>query len=69
MVTTKDLLNLINNSIAPFSLAEEWDNSGLQVGNLTWQIKKILVALDVSKALLNKAKKWNANLILTHHPL
>ncbi len=69
MATTKDILNLINNSIAPFSLAEEWDNSGLQVGNPAWQVKKILVALDVSKALLDKAEKWNASLILTHHPL
>mgnify|MGYP003962986727 FL=1 len=68
MVKTKDLLKLIN-VIAPFDLAEEWDNSGLQAGNLNWEVKKVMIALDVSMPLMIAAKKAHCDLVLTHHPL
>lgn len=55
--------------IAPFSFAEEWDNSGLQVGNVSNEVKMILIALDPSVNALRSAKKINAQLLLTHHPL
>lgn len=68
MVITKDILELLN-TIAPFDIAEDWDNSGLQAGNLSWEVKKIMIGLDVSKALMDAAKKDNCDLVLTHHPL
>ncbi len=66
--TTKDLMELID-GIAPFSLAESWDNSGLQAGNMSWPAKKILIALDVSMGAMIDAAKWGADTLLTHHPL
>ncbi|RLC00330.1 MAG: Nif3-like dinuclear metal center hexameric protein [Deltaproteobacteria bacterium] len=68
MVKTKDILKLLN-AIAPFDIAEDWDNSGLQAGNLNWEVKKIIIGLDVSLELMNAAKKGNCDLVLTHHPL
>jgi len=68
MVKTKDILALLN-IIAPFNIAEDWDNSGLQVGNLNWEVKKVIIALDVSPGLMIAAKNANCNLVLTHHPL
>ncbi len=68
MLKTKDILELLN-TIAPFDIAEEWDNSGLQAGNLSWEVKKIMIGLDVSLPLMNAAKEWNSDLVLTHHPL
>ncbi|MEA1967752.1 MAG: Nif3-like dinuclear metal center hexameric protein [Thermodesulfobacteriota bacterium] len=68
VVTTLDLLNLVD-CIAPFSLAEEWDNSGLQAGDFAWPVKKVLVALDISPEVMDEAVKWGADLVLTHHPL
>ncbi|MCP4113930.1 MAG: Nif3-like dinuclear metal center hexameric protein [Desulfobacteraceae bacterium] len=66
--TTKDLLKLVD-AIAPFDLAEEWDNSGLQVGNKDWPAGRVLVALDVTVEVMADAVEWGADLVLTHHPL
>ena len=65
---TKDILKLLN-IIVPFDIAEDWDNSGLQAGNLDWEVKKIMIALDVSMPLMEAAKKADFDLVLTHHPL
>jgi GTP cyclohydrolase I len=59
----------IIDEVAPFSLAEKWDNSGLQVGSLDMEISKILIALDPTMEALEKAVSINAGLIITHHPL
>ncbi len=67
-LTVKKLINIIN-TFAPFELAENWDNSGLQAGNPDWTIKKIMVSLDVTMEVMEEAKAWGADLVLTHHPL
>ncbi len=53
----------------PVTLAEEWDNVGLLVGDRNAEIKKILVALDVTDETVEQAIKVKADLIVTHHPL
>ncbi|MCP3876599.1 MAG: Nif3-like dinuclear metal center hexameric protein [Desulfobacteraceae bacterium] len=68
MLTTKDILELLN-IIAPFDIAEEWDNSGFQVGDLNREVKKIIVGLDVTMSLMKEAKQGKFDLVLTHHPL
>ena len=68
MVKTKDILELLN-TIAPFNIAEDWDNSGLQVGNSDWEVKRVMIGLDVSLPLITAAKEGNCDLVLTHHPL
>lgn len=68
MVNAADILNILN-TIAPFELAEDWDNCGLQVGNVHWEVRKIMIGLDVSLPLMAAAKDWNADLVITHHPL
>ncbi len=67
-VSVKDLFQMLN-TIAPFSLAESWDNCGLQAGDYSWPVKKVLVALDVSMAAMAYAAKIKADLLVTHHPL
>jgi len=54
---------------APSSLAEEWDNVGIQVGDPAASVKKLVTALDVSIPLVEFAIKNQAGMILTHHPL
>ena len=68
MVKVKDILELLN-EIAPFDLSEDWDNSGLQVGSMNGEVKKLMIGLDVSLPLLTLAAKTNIDLIITHHPL
>lgn len=55
--------------LAPFSLAEEWDNVGLLVGSPDARITSILLGLDPSIRLLDEAIARGANTIITHHPL
>jgi len=46
-----------------------WDKVGLQIGNLEKDIKKILVALDVTVDVADEAVRTKSDLVLTHHPL
>lgn len=59
----------VMNRIAPKKLAEEWDNSGLLVGNPRAEVEKIFVALDVTEEVIKNAIDFGANLIVSHHPI
>ncbi|MDZ7830365.1 MAG: Nif3-like dinuclear metal center hexameric protein [Desulfobacterales bacterium] len=67
MTLVSDVINLMN-ELAPPKLAEEWDNPGLQAGSPAWPVKKIMVALDATPAVVNNACQQNADLLITHHP-
>lgn len=54
---------------APVELAESWDNIGLQVGDPALRVKRILVALDPTEALLKEAERKDVQMVITHHPL
>ncbi|MGI8908895.1 MAG: Nif3-like dinuclear metal center hexameric protein [Candidatus Sumerlaeaceae bacterium] len=54
---------------APFRLAYEWDNVGLQIGNPAAQIERLVVALELNDRVLGFAIAQKAEAILTHHPL
>lgn len=41
----------------------------MQVGNNNLPVKKIMIGLDVAMPLLFEARKWGADLVITHHPL
>lgn len=47
----KDIINSFE-EFAPLSLQEEYDNSGLQVGNLEKEISGILISLDVTSEVV-----------------
>lgn len=64
----KELLECLE-KLAPISLAEKWDNPGLLVGDTHQEIKKVLVALDVTDDVIDEAIKIKADVIITHHPL
>jgi dinuclear metal center YbgI/SA1388 family protein len=68
MVLCKDVLNFMD-QIAPFELAEEWDNIGLMAGSGNAEVKKILVCLDVTTDALRYAAEVKADLIVAHHPM
>jgi len=54
---------------APASLAETYDNVGLLVGDSLQPVKKILVALDATNAVIKEAIENNYDCIVTHHSL
>lgn len=55
--------------IAPFALAEEWDNVGLLAGNPDSELDTVLCALDLNRDVLDEAVRRGAHLIVTHHPI
>ena len=57
------------NQIAPFDYQEEWDNSGLQIGDMEAEVNRILVTLDVTDEVVEQAIQAKADLIISHHPL
>ena len=68
MTTVQDILNFIE-SIAPPYMAESWDNCGLLCGRKDKEVRKILVALDPFRSVIEEAISLGADLIVTHHPL
>lgn len=67
-LTVRDVIGLLE-EIAPISLAEPWDNPGLQVGCYSQEVTRIFFALDPTANSLKRASKCHAQLLLTHHPL
>jgi dinuclear metal center YbgI/SA1388 family protein len=57
------------NTLFPLALQEEYDNSGLQIGDPEEEIKGILITVDVTEEIIDEAIDRKANFILSHHPL
>ena len=55
--------------IAPFDTAAEWDNVGLLVGSPDAEISRVLLALDITPAVVEEARETGAELIVSHHPV
>jgi dinuclear metal center YbgI/SA1388 family protein len=55
------------NSLSPFELQENWDNSGLLIGDFNQDIKKVVLSIDVDEALIDSMEE--NTLLITHHPL
>ena len=53
--------------ISPFKNQENWDNSGLQVGNFSDDISNIVLSLDLDNKVIEESE--TNSLIITHHPL
>lgn len=64
----KELVNYLNTAI-PNGLQEEYDNSGLLVGNTNNELSGVLVTVDVTEEVIDEALDKEANFILAHHPL
>ena len=56
------------NLIAPFGLAESWDNVGLLIGAPEREVHSLLLGLDPTLSLLDEAITRGIDTIITHHP-
>lgn len=54
--------------LVPPVLQEEWDNSGWQL-KISDEVNDVLVALEITDAVIEEAVSKGADLIITHHPL
>lgn len=68
MITVRDIYDFIDD-FAPFRTQCEFDNSGLQIGNMKNGVTGVTVCLDVTQAAVRYAAKNECELIISHHPL
>jgi dinuclear metal center YbgI/SA1388 family protein len=54
---------------APRSLQEDYDNSGLQVGDPEAEVAGALVCLDCTEEVVAEAARHGCGLIVSHHPV
>ncbi len=64
----RDIASFIE-SWAPPSISWDRDNVGLLVGSPARKVRRVLVALDATPAVVREAVAVKADLIVTHHPL
>ncbi|MCZ7662100.1 MAG: Nif3-like dinuclear metal center hexameric protein [Thermoleophilia bacterium] len=62
-------LEKVLNELAPVALAEPWDNVGLLVGRRSTTVERVLVALELTEAVVVEAVTGAFQAIVTHHPL
>ncbi len=61
-------LNELLEQLVPSSFAEDWDNVGLISGDPEQKVSRILLAVDLTPAVLAEAKERRVQMIMTHHP-
>lgn len=54
---------------APFATQEAFDNVGLLLGDPQATVARVLFAVDATLPVVLEATAWEADLIITHHPL
>ena len=65
----RDVLLNVLEEIAPLALAEEWDNSGMQIDTGKKEVERILVALEITERVIDEAVREKCGMIVCHHPL
>lgn len=64
----KDFTNYLE-QLAPLTYQEEYDNSGLIIGDFNMEVKGVLITLDCNDKVLDEAINNKCNLVITHHPI
>lgn len=68
MATVKDVFYYLDGR-APFYSQFGFDNAGFLVGRGEKEVKRILVALDITEDVVREAAELQADLIVSHHPV
>ncbi len=64
----KNVINFLESN-APIVYQEDYDNSGLIVGDVNDIITNVLITLDCTDEVVDEAVEKKCNLIISHHPL
>ncbi len=66
--TLADVVAILDRWYPP-STAETWDAPGTVCGDPRAPVRRVLLAVDVTAAVVDEALDWGADLLFTHHPL
>lgn len=64
----RDVIQVLE-TLAPPSLQESYDNSGLLIGSDDQICRGALISLDCTEDVVDEAIQANCNLIIAHHPI
>ena len=68
MATVGHIYDVLN-VLAPIHYQMDFDNAGFLVGDRSSEVETVVVALDITDAVIEEAIALNAELIVSHHPL
>ena len=68
MIKVSEMVSWLD-QIAPRSLAADWDNTGLLMGDFSSDVNKVLVCLTLTKEVADEAINQKVQMVVTHHPL
>ncbi|QKE85033.1 Nif3-like dinuclear metal center hexameric protein [Arthrobacter sp. NEB 688] len=67
-LTLREVLEVLERLYPP-ATAQSWDRVGLVTGDPDQPVRRILLAVDPTLAVVEEARALGADLLLTHHPL
>lgn len=67
-MTVREVTSILE-SFAPLAFQEDYDNSGLIVGDANMEVTGVLLTIDVTPQVVAEAVAGGANLIVAHHPV
>lgn len=67
-MTIKQIIQSLEERL-PLWMQEEYDNSGLQVGDPSQEATGVLLCVDITEEVIYEAVQLRCNLIISHHPL
>lgn len=68
MATVKDIFAYFEKTV-PTKMKMPTDNSGFLVGNGNRNVNKVILSLDITDEVISEAIAYDADLIISHHPL
>jgi dinuclear metal center YbgI/SA1388 family protein len=68
MLTVADFAAYLN-TFAPLSLAAEWDNVGLLLGDSASPVTRVMTCLTITPEVVVEAIEHDVQLIVSHHPV
>jgi dinuclear metal center YbgI/SA1388 family protein len=66
-ITCGEIIDFLE-SIAPLSLQESYDNSGLLIGHPDRLVTGVMVCLDCTEEIMDEALAKGCNMVISHHP-
>ena len=54
--------------LAPLKLAQSWDNVGLLAGDTQATVRRVLLCIDLTAAVVAEARRRRAQLVMAYHP-
>ena len=66
-LAARDICEVLG-EVAPPELAADWDNVGLLIGDASSPVRRLLLTIDLTEAVLAEAARASADMVMAYHP-